>query len=151
MFPLESLNLRNKNGPQFKLQEVNQLYFFLNCIQCKKGTEEICLKQVLLYKDYLLQSFFQLLCRWIQTSCVCQRSLDSRRQYVHKIPTNKKGRWEPRKKFTEMYEYTVEPLPLPRTGGRGPNGLCIQIITLKLLTSDLQLKSSWQKVILKEK
>jgi len=32
------------------------------------------------------------------------------------------NKWELRPKFSDVYEYTVRPLPFPRTGGRGPNG-----------------------------
>ena len=80
----------------------------------------------------ILGANYLFLSRYLQTSSVCQRSLDTRRLPIYRFPSNKKGRWEPRKKFTEMYEYTVEPLPFPRTGGRGPNGVCIQIVTLNL-------------------
>jgi large subunit ribosomal protein L2 len=38
------------------------------------------------------------------------------------LPSSKNNRWVERKPFREMYKYTVEPLPFPKTGGRGPNG-----------------------------
>jgi len=37
-------------------------------------------------------------------------------------PSSKNRRWTVLKKFSERYEYTVKPLPFPRSGGRGPNG-----------------------------
>lgn len=51
-----------------------------------------------------------------------QRKLDSRAHPPYKHPSSKWGRWEPRKKMSELYDYTTEPLPFPKTGGRGPNG-----------------------------
>ena len=32
------------------------------------------------------------------------------------------GRWEPQKKVRDLYDYTTDPILMPRNGGRGPNG-----------------------------
>ena len=37
-------------------------------------------------------------------------------------PSNRSHRWEPLKPLREIYGETTEPVPVPRTGGRGPNG-----------------------------
>lgn len=60
----------------------------------------------------------------LHTSPACLRIHDNRLRpfWQRRDPSSRSDRWEPRKKFSEMYEYTVRPLPNPKTGGRGPNG-----------------------------
>jgi len=55
-------------------------------------------------------------------SAALNRNLDARAIPPSKEPSSNTGRWVTQKPFKERYEYTTEPLPFPRTGGRGPNG-----------------------------
>jgi len=38
-----------------------------------------------------------------------------------------------------MYEYTTDPLPFPRTGGRGPNGMYMYVYELTKWSSSVLL------------
>ncbi|OAF70425.1 39S ribosomal protein L2, mitochondrial [Intoshia linei] len=63
---------------------------------------------------------------------ICVRLNQLKRQIRYKGNNNrdvfrnqfpsKKGRWQPFAKYSDIYEYTTEPLNFHRTGGRGPNG-----------------------------
>lgn len=55
------------------------------------------------------------------TACL-ERKLDNRAHPPYKLPSSRNKRWVERKPFRELYEYTIKPLPFPKTGGRGPNG-----------------------------
>jgi large subunit ribosomal protein L2 len=50
------------------------------------------------------------------------RHLDSHVVPKHTIPSSRNKRWKPLKSPRETHGYTVEPIRLPSTGGRGPNG-----------------------------
>jgi len=63
-----------------------------------------------------------LLFRLLSTSCIVARKLDSHAHPPFMLPS-KKNRWVERLPFDKMYEYTTDPLPYPKTGGRGPNGV----------------------------
>jgi len=60
----------------------------------------------------------------LHTSPACFRIHDNRLRphWQRTDPSSRTGRWNALKEFSERYEYTVRPLPHPRTGGRGPNG-----------------------------
>jgi len=60
--------------------------------------------------------------RWFTSSPALSRNLDSHAIPPYMYPSSKNNRWTVLKSFKERYEYTVKPLPFPRTGGRGPNG-----------------------------
>ena len=52
------------------------------------------------------------------------RNLDSHAHPPSKEPSSKNARWVPTPAMREKYpQYTVQALPFPRTGGRGPNGI----------------------------
>jgi len=72
-------------------------------------------------------NFALFLCRLVCTSSVIARKLDSHAHPPYKLPSSKNNRWVERKPFNKMYEYTTDPLPFPKTGGRGPNGRCCYI------------------------
>lgn len=63
--------------------------------------------------------------RTFHSSCGLLRKLDTHAYPPLKQPTNKRGRWEPIKTLKDIREeigYTTEDIPLPKSGGRGPNG-----------------------------
>ena len=60
--------------------------------------------------------------RSVQTSRSLLHSLDARRSPPSREPSTRTRLWKPRKKMSEMYEYTVKRLPFPKSSGRGPNG-----------------------------
>jgi len=59
----------------------------------------------------------------LSTSSIIARKLDSHAHPPFKLPSSKNNRWVERQPFNKMYEYTTDPLPFPKTGGRGPNGM----------------------------
>jgi len=62
---------------------------------------------------------------WLHTSPACQRTLDTHtriRNMKTQEPSSRSGRWVLNVNPYEKHEYQVEPVPYPRTGGRGPNG-----------------------------
>ena len=69
-----------------------------------------------------------LLFRCLSTSSVIARRLDSHAHPPFMLPSSKNNRWVERQPFNRMYEYTTDPLPFPRTGGRGPNGVYCCIV-----------------------
>jgi len=60
--------------------------------------------------------------RGFAVSSALGRNLDSHAVPPYMYPSSRKNRWIVLKSFKERYEYTVKPLPFPKTGGRGPNG-----------------------------
>jgi len=71
-----------------------------------------------------LKLFFALwLFRLLTTSSAVARKLDSHAHPPFKLPSSKNNRWVERLPFHKLYEYTTDPLPFPKTGGRGPNGM----------------------------
>lgn len=74
-----------------------------------------------------------MLFRLLSASSVIARKLDSHAHPPFKLPSSKNNRWVERQPFNKMYEYTTDPLPFPKTGGRGPNGMyCHFLITVYL-------------------
>jgi len=67
--------------------------------------------------------FALLLFRLFSTSSVIARKLDSRAHPPFKLPSSKHNRWVEPVRLDKVYEYTTDPLPFPKTGGRGPNGM----------------------------
>lgn len=72
--------------------------------------------------DKLVSIFFRSPRSFFHTSSIFNRNLDARAVPPSKEPSSRTGRWVIQKPFHERYEYTTDPLPFPRTGGRGPNG-----------------------------
>lgn len=61
----------------------------------------------------------------IHTSSILERNLDNRAAPKCLIPSSRNQRWVEQltpKKIYETYKYTTKPIPMPKTGGRGPNG-----------------------------
>jgi len=75
--------------------------------------------------DKLVKFYAPLLFRLLSTSSVIARKLDSHAYPPFKLPSSKNSRWIERQPFNKLYEYTTDPLPFPRTGGRGPNGMYV--------------------------
>jgi len=70
---------------------------------------------------------------------VIARKLDSHAYPPFKLPSSKNSRWIERQPFNKMYEYTTDPLPFPRTGGRGPNGMYMYVYELTKWSSSVLL------------
>ncbi|ESN97266.1 hypothetical protein HELRODRAFT_185933 [Helobdella robusta] len=77
--------------------------------------------QIVSSRSPALQQVVQVQSRFLTTSQILERKLDSRAHPPYPFPSNKNNRWVERKSYKD-HEYTIEPLPCPRTGGRGPNG-----------------------------
>lgn len=60
--------------------------------------------------------------RFLSTTSCLSRKLDNHAYPPYTLPSSKNKRWIEQKPFHELYEYTIKPLPFPKTGGRGPNG-----------------------------
>lgn len=60
--------------------------------------------------------------RCIHLSAQCSRVLDRKAYPKWDYPSSKNKRWIELESFREKYKPTVRPLPMPKTGGRGPNG-----------------------------